>query len=91
MSLAPLRPLDHLTIAAARLARTSPTSWDEFLKALNVVSAERAASCVQAPHDQVVLAQGMARQISELHTLFTGAVAQATRLEDRMKEKQHGR
>lgn len=91
MSVAPLRNLDHLTLAAARLARAAPTSWDDFLKALTAVGQERSELCIQAPADQVVLAQGRAQQLIELRTLFTNAVAQANRLEANMKEKPHGR
>lgn len=90
MSVIPLRNGDVLTMAAARMARANPVGWEEFRRALAAVSADRAALCVQAPADQVIVAQGRAQQLAELCTLFENAVAQANQLEAKMKEKPRG-
>lgn len=91
MSITQPRALDELSMAAARLARGSPQSWDEFKAKFRKLSDERSAQCVAAPAQQVFLAQGRAQSMVELLALFEEAIARANELEAKMKERSNGR
>lgn len=71
MSTTPFKPNDMLTIEANRVSRSAPTVWAEFMKAMVEYARQQELACIQAPADQVLLAQGKARQCQELLTLFT--------------------
>lgn len=77
MSVTPPKPKDELAIVAARLSRTAPNTWDDFIKAFEAYARERKDACVQAPADKVLVAQGRAQQCVELSSLFTNAIATA--------------
>jgi hypothetical protein len=60
----------HLIVASARLQAAAGVEWDEFLKAFERASQERLQDMLSAPPDQLSMAQGRARALSEvLHTL----------------------
>lgn len=77
MTVTPPKPHDELALVAARLSRAAPNTWDEFIKAFEVYATVRKDSCVQAPADKVLLAQGRAQQCVELSSLFRNAIATA--------------
>ena len=77
MSITPLKPRDELALVAARLSRAAPSTWDEFIKIFEAYTADRKDSCVQAPADKILLAQGRAQQCVELSSLFKNAIATA--------------
>lgn len=77
MSITPLKPKDELALAAARLSRATPNSWDDFLKRFEIYTTDRKNDCVQAPADKVLLMQGRAQQCVDLLTLFTNAIQTA--------------
>lgn len=77
MSVTPPKPKDELATAAAYLSRAAPNKWVDFVKAFEAYAAERKDSCVQAPADRVLLAQGRAQQCVELSSLFMNAIATA--------------
>jgi len=75
VTVTPPKPKDELALTAAHLSRAAPSSWADFMKAFEAYTAERKDSCVQAPADRVLLAQGRAQQCVELSSLFTTAIA----------------
>jgi hypothetical protein len=72
----PPKPKDNLELVAARLSRAAPNAWSDFVAAFEAFTRDRESACVQAPSDQVLLAQGMARQCIELRTLLNDASKQ---------------
>jgi hypothetical protein len=61
-----------LAQAAARLARTSPESWGQFVSAFEAFTAETTTQCVQSPIDELQRNQGRAQAITRLqNTLST--------------------
>ena len=76
MTIAPPKPKDNLASAAARLSRAAPNMWVEFVAAFEEFTRDRESACVQAPADNVLRAQGMARQCIELRTLLSDASKQ---------------
>lgn len=73
MSVTPPKPQDELIAVASRLSRAAPTQWAEFMKAFDVYSDVFQAGCIQAKADEVLVAQGRARQCVDLLALFTKA------------------
>lgn len=73
MSTAPPKPKDNLLAAAARVSRAAPNMWAEFMVEMEAYTRSREVACVHAPADRVLLAQGGARQCTELLTLFHDA------------------
>jgi len=76
---------DELVMAAARLARSNPNTWGEFLKLFSEYTDQRKNECVQSPPETVVVAQGKAQQCAELLTLFSDVVNKADKLSAQMK------
>lgn len=64
-------------LAAARLSRAAPKSWEDFVKAFEAFTEVRKDGCVQATADKVVLMQGRAQQCVEISSLFTEAIKSA--------------
>ena len=76
MSITPPKPKDVLELVAARLSKAAPNTWVEFMPALEEYTREIELACVRAPADGVLIAQGRARQLQELLTLFKNAAKQ---------------
>jgi hypothetical protein len=76
VSVTPPKPKDELQSAADRLSRSAPNQWAEFIEAFVRLTEEKRDACVQSPADQVLLAQGKARQCVELLALFTAPAKQ---------------
>lgn len=74
MSVTPPKPKDVLQEAAAHLSRAAPNKYDEFVKAFEVYLDEHAAACVHAASDKVLIAQGRARALTDLSSLFINAI-----------------
>ena len=85
MSVTPPKPHDELALAAARLSRAAPNSWDDFVKAFEAFTGTRKDACIQAPADKVLLAQGRAQQCVELSSLFTNAIKTASDMAAKQK------
>jgi hypothetical protein len=60
----------NLIIAAARLSRASPESWDEFLKAFHLYAWDLAELLVSSPPDMVHIAQGRAQGVAAVSRLL---------------------
>lgn len=76
MSVTPPKPKDTLTLAAARLSKAAPNTWQEFIAALEPYAREAELACVRAPADGVLIMQGKARERHDLLTLLTDAAKQ---------------
>lgn len=77
MAPTPPKPLDELSLCAARLSRAAPGLWDQFVTAFATIADERVKACVNAQPTNVFEMQGRARQCSELTTLFYEAIPKA--------------
>jgi len=84
----PLRAVDTLAMAAARLKQAAPNSFAEFEQAFNALTAVRNAECVQAPPDGVLRAQGRALQMQEIDALLKNCSESAKALTAKMQQKE---
>ena len=65
-----MTPEQNLILAAARLSRASPESWDEFMKAFHLYSWDQANLLVASPPDMVYIAQGRAQGVAAVGRLL---------------------
>lgn len=70
-----------LILASARLARSAPESWKQFLGALESYSSNQISSCVQSPLDELPRAQGRAQATARLYGIFADCLASADKIE----------
>lgn len=59
-----------LVLAAARLARTAPQQWDEFLAAFGEYADDKIVECIQSPPEMLVVTQGRAQGLASLGRLL---------------------
>ncbi len=76
---------DELTLAAARLARSAPESWKQFLVALSGYSSQQINYCIQSPLDELPRAQGRAQNSARLYGLLADCIASADKLEGKRR------
>lgn len=57
-------------MAAARLARTAPQQWDEFIEALSQYTEQKCIECIQSPPDMLQVTQGRAQALAALGRLL---------------------
>ena len=74
-----------LIVAAARLARASPESWDEFMKAFHLYGWDQANQLVAAPLDMVYVAQGRAQGVAAVGRLLDKCRETASSMEANKK------
>lgn len=67
----------RLVLAAASLARTAPSSWNEFLAALSELAAHERLSIITSPIDRLPVVQGRAQMSHVLLSLLHDCVKQA--------------
>lgn len=79
------RVLDRISLALAHLKRSSPKSFEELEQELTNLYGQRVGEAVIAPADKVFVAQGKAQQMHELVDLMTTCIADAQRLEDKLR------
>jgi len=70
-------------LASARLARSAPKSFEDFLGAFSAYAARQASNCIMSPVETLQVNQGRAQAASVLLTLLKDCVATADKLEDR--------
>ena len=75
----------ELIVASARLARASPESWDEFIKALHLYAWDLAEKLVASPPEIVFVAQGRAQGVAAIGRLFDKCRETAASMEDKKK------
>jgi hypothetical protein len=72
-----------LTEPAARLARSAPGEWREFLEAFRKYTDARKDNCVLAQLDELQRSQGRAQQCVQLVALLSDAIKSADRMHER--------
>lgn len=74
-----------LIMAAARLARTAPINWDQFLAAVQAYSSQQITNCIQSPLDQLPVSQGRAQATARLYGILAECVSSADKIEGKRK------
>jgi len=74
-----------LTLAAARIARSSPDAWDRFVAAVQAYSSQQITNCIQSPLDQLPVAQGRAQVTARLYGLLAECISSADKIEGKRK------
>jgi hypothetical protein len=59
-----------MVLAAARLARTAPQQWDEFVKAFSEYTDDKILDVIQAPPEMLQTTQGRAQGLTSLGRLL---------------------
>lgn len=74
-----------LILAAAKLARSAPETWEEFLGALQVYTEAQISNCISSPLEELQRAQGRAQNASALLRLIRDALKNADQIERKSK------
>ena len=74
-----------LIIAAAKLARSAPENWQQFLGALEQYSNTHITNCIQSPLEALAQNQGRAQAIAALQKLLRDALKTADQIEVKNK------
>lgn len=88
MSVVQPRPIDKITMAAARLKAAAPNTFAEMLDAFHALYATRSGECVQAQPDAVLKAQGKALQVQELLNTLSTCTEDAHALDQKLRAKE---
>lgn len=72
-------------LASARLARSSPEGWQQFLGAFREFSDTYRDNCIQAPLDVLPVAQGRAQSLAHTHGLMADCQSAAEKIEGKRK------
>lgn len=80
-----MSPEHALILAAARLARTAPESWKQFLGALSDFSSQQITLCIQSPLEELPRTQGRAQATARLYGLMADCLASADKIEGKRK------
>ena len=75
----------ELILACARLARSSPGSWEQFLGAFQHYAGQSAVNCVMSPLEELPRAQGRAQMAAHLSELFRDCLLSADKIERKPK------
>jgi len=74
-----------LILAAARLARTAPESWQQFLGAFSNYTEVQRENCISSPLEHLAVNQGRAQNCVALLRLLSDAVKLADQIERKNK------
>lgn len=80
-----LSPDDMLVMAAARIARTAPESFQQLLDAVAFHHAQNERNLLMSPIDQLPTHQGRAQNSARLRELFANCKSLADKIEERKK------
>lgn len=72
-------------MAAARLARSAPESWKQFLGAFQAHSSQQIQNCIKSPLDELPRNQGRAQATAHLFGLLADCMASADKIEGKRK------
>ena len=75
----------RLAFAAARLSRSSPENWQQFVAEFEAHAAAQAGVCIQSPTEQLQRNQGHAQQAAHLLKVFQNCRQMADKYEDKQK------
>jgi hypothetical protein len=74
-----------LTLAAARIARSSPDAWDRFVAAVQAYSSQQITNCIQSPLETLPVTQGRAQATARLYGLLAECISSADKIEGKRK------
>jgi hypothetical protein len=74
-----------LILSAARIARSNPELWRQFVADFQQLSAVHVLNLVQSPLETLQTAQGRAQNSAQLHDLLLNCVASADKIESKQK------
>jgi hypothetical protein len=74
-----------LILAAARLARSSPESWKQFLGAFRAYADQHRDNCIQSPLVTLPVAQGRAQLAANVYGILADCLASADKIEGKRK------
>lgn len=75
----------ELIFAAAKLARSAPENWDEFIGALSTYTDIQISNCISSPLEELPRAQGRAQNSATLLRLLRDALKTADQIERKTK------
>ena len=78
-----MTPQDELASRAARLARLSPSAWEDFVNALGAYSLQQTTAFIASAIDVLPVLQGRAQATARLHETLANCVNLADRLESK--------
>lgn len=76
---------DKLILAAAKIARTVPGDWQQFLGAVQEYSSQQISNCVASPLEELPRAQGRAQATARLYGLLAECISSADKIEGKRK------
>lgn len=76
----------ELILAAAKLARSAPETWNEFLGALDAYTNIQISNCISSPLDALPQNQGRAQSMVALHKVLRECVKTADQIERKSRE-----
>ena len=80
-----MTPEQNLIVAAARVARAAPESWDEFVRAHHAYEWDMAQRVVMSPPDMLVVNQGRAQGAAGVGRLLADCRKTASAMEEAKK------
>jgi len=75
----------QLILLAARLARSSPENWKQFLDGFRAYADQQRDNCIQSPLEILPVAQGRAQTAAHLYGLLADCIASADKIEGKRK------
>lgn len=75
----------QLIIAAARISRAAPESWEQLLAAFRAYTDTQRDNCISSPVDNLQVAQGRAQACAALLRLFDDCRKSADQIEEKRK------
>lgn len=71
----------ELILAAAKLARSAPENWDEFLGALEAYTNIQISNCISSPIEALAQNQGRAQSMVALQKVLRDCLKTADQIE----------
>lgn len=71
----------ELILASAKLARSAPENWQEFLGALDAYTQQQISNCISSPLEALAQNQGRAQSMVALQKLLRDCLKAADHME----------
>ena len=75
----------ELILAAAKIARSAPESWNEFLGALDTCTNTQISNCISSPVEALAQNQGRAQSMVALQKVLRDCLKSADQIERKNK------
>ena len=75
----------ELILAAAKLARSAPETWTEFLGAFDAYTNLQISNCISSPIEALAQNQGRAQSMVALRTILRDCLKTADQIERKSK------